>query len=245
MPKITSPFPPVPIDRDATQTDEDALVDLVRTAAGNVATLYGVVLGPDEIADNTPNPAPLAPGHSIRTHDHSGGWYGRPLRRTIYSVNMGEGQDLSSFISKNARNWFFSRSGMADGTKAIPTGKGFQAFPVAVPGCDPIEGAYNTLQTRAQVWVDSVDTLLAADTVTLRVLNVTTGHEVTFDVTTNTTGEQLFISSASDNPSTLLNMKVGAINMLIVDFLVELTGTGGTRSVSMQVMDFQLSVLET
>ena len=247
MPLITSPWPPQPLDRAHTQTDADLVMEHARVSGGNAATLYGYLTGVEEVGDNTPNPAPPAPGHGLRCHDHSGGDFGRPLFRPIWAHSGGEGQAYAGGnLSVQANAWVFFEGGLIDGALEVTDGLNFSPFGVQVPGCDPEIGAYAHLGVQGKAYWGSSNTLVTGDVVTFNLYNFATGHKVSWqlDETLSSSSED-FASDNTNDPSELLETVPGELNLVRAYFEVNCAGSGSSRAVEVELSELELGVYET
>ncbi len=95
MTKYASGWPPLVLPHTATQPGALAGSDLIRAFAGGACTLLTHTLGKKQ--DDEEVRAPLNPSGELG-HDHSGGYFGAPLYRSIASwhFNTGEHYDSNS-----------------------------------------------------------------------------------------------------------------------------------------------------
>ena len=105
--KAANLWPPQHLDESLVKNNAPDNADVVRTLAGNAAAVIGYTKGGAKLDDYTPNPAPRCPGHWLHGHDHSGGVYGYPLRRTIAHF------DLDLALLRGARTTTSSRPWVA------------------------------------------------------------------------------------------------------------------------------------
>lgn len=228
-----------------TRTDEDLTLEHLRVPAGNAATHYAFATGTTDLGDNSPSLAPPAPGHGLRCEDHSGGEYGRPLFRTIYTHASGLGQEYNSgALSRQSLAARFFEGGVTDGERSTASGFNFAPFLVYVPGCDKIHGAYAHLGIIAVVYVDTLNTLVSGDELKLHIANLTAGSSVVFDVDETGSGAEGFFSDASNTPSELLSTVPGRPNLCRAWLELYAAGTGGTRVVDVILTELEFGVYE-
>ena len=252
MTKIVSEFPPYQLATDDARSDEDLLSEKLAVTAGNTATLWGYVTNVEDFADDQGNPCPPAPGTGAPGHDHSGGYYGRPLFRSVFTLNLNV-YDEAGFTSVGAdlayqrSSWGIRRTNIGVGltAKAGHGSREMSIVPVPVPGCCPLRGAYNALAIMADWEWDDAHSLNSADTATLRILNLTTGHAIEFDVDPDSFSMQRFQSDPSDDPSTLLLMAPGRLNMITAEMVVTLDSGGTSRDAIGYLTALEGGVVET
>jgi len=86
---ITSRWPPMPLNKKQTQSEEIGFADLPQRMSGNASTMAAHVVGGDVIA-NAENPCPKNPSGDYG-HDHSGGYMGRPVFKSIATISFDDG----------------------------------------------------------------------------------------------------------------------------------------------------------
>lgn len=224
--KATSVWPVQGLTRQQVYNNAPLNSDVGRVLAGNVATLHGHVVGLAYLDEYTPNPAPGAPGHGLKGHDHSGGLFGQPLRRTLAHFDLGEGHDYepASDVDGNEDDApiRFSLAATASQTDdAIFAGP---FLPMWVPHCDPgTTGAYRRLSVRCLGILTTSTNTQTGDSISVRVKNVTTGATAEIsDASITSTASPII--GASTGTSDLLLMEPGALNALVID-RVRLTTT--------------------
>jgi len=242
--KATSVWPVQGLTRQQVYNNAPLNSDVGRVLAGNVATLHGHVVGLSYLDEYTPNLAPAAPGHGLKGHDHSGGLFGQPLRRTIAHFDLGEGHEFepASDVDGNEDDVPYRFSLAATASQIDDAIFAGPFLPVWVPHCDPgPTGAYRKLAVRALIRMTTSTETKTNDALRLRVFNMTTGSKVELSDTsiTNASVYAVFASSSS----TLLLMEPGRINTLIIDRVrIETTATAGSRQVVGYVSSLTLGV---
>ncbi len=229
MAKITGSALPAGLPNVTTENDAPALADVPAIFASDLAAIYGAVSGADSIASNTENPAPSINGR--KGHDHSGGYGGRPIFRTVYTLVGDIGEDSTDKISKNGQGLLIDWpiSGYTIGPDesivwTLPT-----RFVVYVPPGDSsfTYGAYAYLGIGVIVANTRTGGAKAGDTQYIRIVNETTGAEVDLSMTANVTTVQNLESTGSGDR---LAMRVGAANILSVAVYYVADSTAGSRS---------------
>lgn len=234
-------FPPAHLGLARVQNGAPGLADIPRTLAGNSATLKGLISGGATVgsANAAPNPTPRNWSGDFG-HDHSGGYFGRPLLRSIATVHLG--QIAASSIAGATLDEVQPPTAGADATtRSLVRGPS-----VWVPPCDPHCGAYRELGVTIRVEIVSTS-LEAGDVLTVGVIDYTTTARerlaradlVILD--RDSTGVRVAESGAGAK----LRAIPGALNS--IGFLVSISrdGTAGDRTATVRLLDLELGVFES
>lgn len=240
--KATSLMPIAPVPRSMTRNNKDALAEIIRTLAGNVATMHGHLNGGATLDADTPNPAPLNPGSGLRGHDHSGGIFGRPLFRSVASWALDTHESYSSNITPQQTPTEFSFEAEADAELNTVTPITLMGW---VPGCDPSDGAYQNMALRVLWFVSATSGARAADRLDVRIANdLIPGVVTRLGVTgLNSTGSKIGESASSADER--LFVVPGALNPLRVSLQLITNATAGTRQITARLIALEVGVYST
>lgn len=244
--KATSLWPVQGLTRQQIVNNAEANADIARVLAGNTATLWGHTVGGAMLDDYTPNPAPPAPGTGVPGHDHSGGLFGAPLRRTIAHLDLGVGHEgePSTDIDGNEDDaplrFSFTSISASTVDDEFPS---TMRIPVWIPHGDPgPAGAYGMLGVRIFAFLDTSTNTASGDELRFTVRNETTGGEVEVADAT-ITGTSSYKIAQSTGTSDLLKMQPGELNILRVTRIRLTTVAGGSaRTVEGLVSSLEFGV---
>lgn len=235
-------YPPLPYPMLALRSQQPAIAEIAARLGGNLTTHIGHIVGGDVVV-GTPNPAPLNPSGD-RGHDHSGGYYGRALHRTVAALDFGGASyDPAGFdAAPSAYRSGHAAVGASTTTVALVS----QPIHVWCPPCDPTPGvgAYAQLAVTARFDCEST-ALISGDAAFLRVVQATNGApsavvDVPFDTQPTSTG---FYNAFSTSTSKL-PMAVGRMNTLVLSTVVTRTGSGSARGVTLRLDSLDLGVYD-
>lgn len=170
MAKVTSDWPAEQPQHRLGRNDEDAIAEALRQVAANNLLMWGHLTAPAVLAENTAYPPDMySPATGWPGHTHGGGRDGRPLFRSICTVNPGNGIDYAAtglVLSDSTMHFDF------DPWRAEEIGDQRWVLPIWVPGCDPMDGAYNNLAFHVYAQVTASTNVHANDTLDLVVTNL-------------------------------------------------------------------------
>lgn len=165
----TSRYPPPVLTKRWTQNGEPNYADIAQQLTGAAATIVGHIDGGPDLA-NTTNTAPRNPSNELG-HDHSGGEFGKPLFRSIYSIHFDDFTEYSNrFEGLPSPITLLTGPGDADETttQTLPW-----EFLVYVPPCPLVGGAYVDMGLVIGLEYDGnngTQAMAAGDTVKLRLI---------------------------------------------------------------------------
>lgn len=247
MTKLTSRWPPVPLPYARGQTAEPGLADLMSVDAACLMTLHGHTVGGEMLGNSsdTPNPAPINPAGEYG-HDHSGGWFGKALFRTIATTTFDDGATFNSAEIAGGVHY-----GAIDVANAAGSENNFGTLPrrffAFVPPCDPVDGAYRELgiHITARLIVTALD---ASDSLIIQAWRSSEGSfdpildKADFTLSApNTTGEK----TAASGATTTLRVIPGAVNYFGLRVRVERVAGGASRGCRIELQEIELGVYET
>lgn len=244
--KATSIWPIQGLTRQQIVNNAPANADIPRTLAGNAATLWGHTVGGEWLDDYTPNPAPPAPGTGVPGHDHSGGLFGAPLRRTVAHFDLGSGHEGEAETDVDGNE---DDAPLRFSFESISASTIIDEFPSTlriamwVPhGDEGPSGAYGMQGVRIFAFLDTSTNTASGDELTLTVRNETTGAQV--DVSDATiTGASSYVIAQSTGTGDLLKMKPGALNVIRVSRIrLETVSGGSARTVAGLVSSLEIGV---
>lgn len=228
--KATNIWPTQGLDESLVQNNKPDNSDVARALAGNAAAVIGYAHGRATLDDYTQNPAPLCPGHGRRGHDHSGGLFGYPLRRTVSHFDTGNGHEAEPSTdvdgNENEVEPAFSLGATASQTDDQPLAE--PVFVVHVPGGDPgSTGAYPLMGIVVVGLITTATNVQAGDELFITIKNKTTGSVITVS-DASVTAATLF-RAASTGTDDLMAFAVGVPNVLQVK-LISFTATAAAAS---------------
>lgn len=235
-------FPPLPFRSLSCKSQQPAIAEIAARLGGNLTTHVGHVVGGDDVA-GTPNPAPVNPSGD-RGHDHSGGDYGRPLFRSVATLDFNGGAfDLAGWHPA-PRAHQKDHPATAGGTTTRETHTGF--FALWVPPCDPQPdvGAYAWLGVGCGITLTAT-ALGAGDTASVLVRNVTRGApatEVGVSIGGALTSSPAELWAWSDADAERLPVTPGRMNLLQVSTSVVRAAGGSARGCTLRLDSLELGV---
>lgn len=236
------------LDLDKTRSSVDAVADVPRILSADIASMVGHTDGGSALDATTPNPAPPNPGTGEKGHDHSGGYYGRPLYRTTLSLTCDLGsQDPTRNLTTNGDEGFVHIQQVAPSEEraAYPYGGPVIAW---MPGCDLVEGAYSLQALTCRAVVTDPTNVQSLDGVEIRIRNLhpsMAGTATAFPLPTLTAGTKLVISDSDDGP--WVPIVPGVLNPLEVEvrYVASSNGAGPPivyRAIKVRLFEFNLGV---
>lgn len=211
------------------QNGQTGYSEVLTTPAANAATLadyvdglggYGAMLNPS----------------SEYGHDHSGGFFGRPMFVTVASATMHGAQGEIGVIYP-AKFYQIYIENSAGGTQTVDTEP---PIPVWVPNCDLVDGAYRQLAVRLRINITNTG-LDASDT--LQIIVHLAQYNYAFTVSSpNVTGER-YIGTASS--SQLVGTVPGAVNNVYLEGKVDRVAGGASRGCIINVHEIEFGVYST
>lgn len=239
MSTITGPWPPSQLPTERAKHGEPLLADVVRVPAANVALYEAHTMGKDTVG-TTPSTTPLN-GAGTRGHDHSGGEFGRPLFRSIYTTSLDDGGNVSSnIVSSGERPGRVIISGDAGDDVVAQMN---QPLFVWVPPC-PAGGAYDNVAVYCVIKHDSTS-LDAADDLKIRLRNEFPGYQrsCVFDLSeTSTSAQRVGTSGQTER----LELLPGIVNPVRVEYELDLAASpSGSRSATIDILQIEIGVYES
>jgi hypothetical protein len=238
--KAANLWPPQHLDVALVKNNAPDNADVARTLAGNAAAVIGYTKGGAKLDDYTPNPAPRCPGHGLHGHDHSGGVYGYPLRRTIAHFDLGTGEERgSSDVDGNDQHslvYFLLVATASVVNDEIHSDPGCSMW---VPsGDNGPTGAYPVMGVCVVGVITTATNIQTGDSLAITIRNETTDSEITLtDSTVTAAGTFRAASTGTDD---LMTFAVGRINTL----RIKRTRFTATATVASRTMIGHVSSLE-
>jgi len=179
--------------------------------------------------------APLNPSNEPG-HDHSGGYFGKPIFSTVGSTTLHGAQGETGVIYP-AKFYQIYVENAPGGSTTIDTEP---SFPVWIPNCDLADGAYALVGVRLRVNMIATG-LGASDTLDLTVHIAK--NEYTFSVASpNTTGVQYIgSSSAAERVATV----PGAVNNVYLSATATRAAGGAVRGCILNIYEIEFGVFST
>lgn len=235
-------FPPLPFRTLSCRSQQPAIAEIAARLGGNLTTHVGHVVGGDDVA-GTPNPAPVNPSGD-RGHDHSGGDYGRPLFRSVATIDFNGGAfDLVGWTpGPRAHQKTHSATAGGTTTRELHT----STIAVWVPPCDPQPevGAYAWLGVGVSINLTAT-ALGASDTAAVLVRNLTRGlpvTEVSVGIGGALTSSPAELWAWSDANAERLPASPGRMNVLQVSTSVTRAAGGSSRGCTLRLDALELGV---
>lgn len=241
MTRTIGVFPPTHLSIERGQNGAPALADVPRALAGNAASVKGLLSGGSTVgsANAAPNPSPRNFSGDYG-HDHSGGYFGRPLFRSVATVWLSP-IDADSVAGMTMLEASTNTGAAGATTRTVAAGP-----TVWIPPCDPNDGAYRDLAVVVRLEIISTS-LEPGDVLTVTIINNTANRRGrNSEATLVILGEDSTgVKVAESGVSSRLRCVPGMLNELSFRFTADRDGTAGSRSAIFRVLDLELGVYES
>lgn len=240
MTKAIGDFPTLPPQNLDCRNNADAIAEVPRILSSNALVNSVHTTGNSDLGDGQRAPITMISPSNGYGHDHSGGVWGRPFRRSVCTMSF-DNSDLYSpnFLGGGYRSAINFNSVSPDTTVDGGCGE----FKLYVPPCDPLNGAYNLLGVQAGISGRFQTNVFSADTVTLEIKNTTTGDSVTLDALDGYSSSSTTYFTHSNSDSQRLNMAQGALNSIQLKAYFHADAGGGlTRTIQVRISEISFFV---
>ena len=244
---IASHWPPTAVRMQRTQSCQAGLADIPAQLGANAATMAGHATGGAVVADVS-NPAPVNPSGD-RGHDHSGGYFGRPLFRSVASLCLDTHTAYSSNVLGQTDTTAYYLGVEAAGDGVTSWSDRHVIFDLWVPPCPP-GGAYEDLGLFV-TGTYALSGMLSGDTVTLEARNLhsairspANGAPLAFELTVDTPAAG-GLKTLEGGSGERVRVVPGALNAIKVGLKAARTTGGGSRSCGFTLRDVEMGVYET
>jgi len=235
---VTSRWLPLPLPYARGQNAEPGLSELITQSAANLATHEGHIRGGATVG-GVENSAPLNPSGDYG-HDHSGGDFGRPFFRSVFTATLANGQWYSSAIKTGDPNNAQVDNG-AGGTTTLSR-RTIDVY-AAIPPCDPGKGAYRSLGLYATFGMPDTS-LVSTDVLSVDVwvgdADAPPSGAPNFVI--DSPHVDLVVKAISSGASTRILVKPGAINRIRLRPKVVRAAGGSSRGCTLYVHEVELGV---
>lgn len=226
-----TPWPPTQHDVERQQSGQPMLCDTARTLSANNAIYEAWINGQGQIVNQ---PSPVKNPSGSFGHDHSGGIYGRPLFRTVATIDLASTGFTGASLTTNPNLLEIQTDADTDANQSLEYSP---RWPIWIPPCDPGEtGAYTNCGLAFSYEQTST---VSGDVVTFTIRNVSAGGSAAFTLTEGaSTSDFVYSTSVAQT----LPCIPGAVNILQCILDVDRQGTGSSRVCYVLLYQLELGV---
>lgn len=241
MTKAIGDFPTLPPQNIDCRNNADAIADVPRILSSNALINSVHTTGNPDLGDGQTAPVTMISPSGNYGHDHSGGVWGRPFRRSVCTMSFDNSETYGGdFIGGG----FISNAYFAAVSPNTTVDAYCGEFNIFVPPCDPLAGAYNLLGVHAAISGKEQGSVFSADTITLRIHNRTTGDRITLDALSGFGTDPTTKMTYSDDDAQRLSMEQGMMNKIALEAFFHADAGGGlTRTIQIRVSEISFFML--